>query len=138
MTFTLVHLAGLFLDDFVDFTVGNLLIPLSTDWHPLAVAWGIVAFYFLIAVEVTSLLRSQLSKRLWRAVHVTSYGLFWMASFHGISAGTDRRSGPFPVMALTGMVAVALGTLRRLGQGRRRGAIRPPVKGVGASDTVSG
>ncbi len=138
VSFTFVHLGGLVLDGFVDFTVGNLLIPLSTDWHPVAVAWGIVAFYLLVAVEVTSLLRTRLSRRFWRGIHLTSFGLFWMASIHGMAAGTDRQSSLFPVLALVGMVAVALGTVHRLGLGRRREVTRRRVRNVEPSDASWG
>lgn len=114
VSFTLVHLAGLVLDDFVQFSLGDLLLPLASSWHPIAVAWGIVAFYVLVAVEVTSLLRSHLSKRAWHGIHLTSYLLFWVASVHGVSAGTDAGSRVFTLAALAGMIVVTLGTLARL------------------------
>ncbi len=35
------------------------------------------------------MLRSRLSKKVWRAVHLTSYGVYVMASIHFVVAGTD-------------------------------------------------
>ena len=58
----------------------------------MAVAWGVVAGYLLLAVELTSLARARLPKRAWRRVHTASFVLFVMATVHGLSAGTDVRS----------------------------------------------
>ena len=53
-----------------------MLVPFTGSWHPLAVAWGIVGMYLLVAIEITSLLRHRMSKRAWHAVHLLSYFLF--------------------------------------------------------------
>jgi DMSO/TMAO reductase YedYZ heme-binding membrane subunit len=70
----------------------------------VAVAWGIVGFYLLAAIEVTSLLRTRLPKRMWRSVHFASFPLFVVTAIHGLSAGTDRHS---PLM-LWGTVAISV------------------------------
>jgi hypothetical protein len=44
-------------DSYVHFSLVNVLVPLTGDWHPLAVAWGIAGMYLLLAVELTSLAR---------------------------------------------------------------------------------
>lgn len=64
--FTLVHVVALMLDTYVGFSLANVLVPFTGSYHPLAVGWGVIAMYFLIAVEITSLLRKKLSKRAWR------------------------------------------------------------------------
>jgi predicted ferric reductase len=64
--FTGVHVAAVLLDSYVHFSVINVLVPFTGTWHPAAVAWGIVALYLLLAVELTSLVRSRIPKRLWR------------------------------------------------------------------------
>jgi predicted ferric reductase len=122
--FTGFHLAGLLLDSYVQFTPAQLFVPFLSTWHPLAVAWGIVAFWFLLAVQGTSLIMNRLPRRLWRAVHMTSYGLFWVASIHGFTAGTDRGSLWFRGIAIVGMTIVLAATVRRL--------LTPPPLPVGA------
>ena len=49
---------------------------MASDWHPGAVAYGIVAFYLLIAVELTSLLRRRIPSSLWRHVHYGGFVVF--------------------------------------------------------------
>jgi predicted lysophospholipase L1 biosynthesis ABC-type transport system permease subunit len=90
LVFTAVHVGAILLDTYVHFGLVEVLVPFASKWHPVAVAWGIVAMYLLVAVEVTSLLRSRLSKSLWRKVHYASFPLFVSATVHGLTAGTDR------------------------------------------------
>src|SRR5271169_6090640 len=66
VVFVGVHVGAILLDGYVPFDVVQVLIPFTSTWHPGAVAWGIVALYLLLAVELTSLLRSHLSRWLWR------------------------------------------------------------------------
>jgi predicted ferric reductase len=89
LVFTGVHVGAILLDSYVHFGLTSVLVPFASKWHPLAVAWGVVAFYLLLAVEITSLLRSRIPHRLWRGVHYASFGLFVTATIHGLSAGTD-------------------------------------------------
>ena len=84
-----VHVGAILLDSYTSFSLVNVLVPFTGSWHPVAVAWGIVAVYLLVAIEVTSLLRHRMSARAWHSVHLLSYFLFATASIHMITAGTD-------------------------------------------------
>ncbi len=112
-----VHLGALLADDYVEFSVGDLLIPLRSSWRPGALAWGIVAIDLLIVVEVSSLAHRRLSKRTWRLVHQCSVLGFASATVHLLNAGTDA-SAPMvrlPVVAITVVVTfLYLGRLVRL------------------------
>jgi sulfoxide reductase heme-binding subunit YedZ len=92
VVFTGVHLVGLVADTTVPFDVVDLLIPGASPWRPVPVALGVVALWLLLAVELTSLLMRRLSRQAWHRVHLASYGLFWMATLHGVTAGTDSHS----------------------------------------------
>jgi predicted ferric reductase len=87
--FCTVHLGALALDDYVEFGWAELFVPMASPWRPGAVAWGIVAMYLLVAVEVTSLLRKRIPRRVWRAVHMSSFGIVAFGTVHGIQAGSD-------------------------------------------------
>ncbi len=113
--FTVIHVAAIYLDTYTHFGLTAVFIPFATTWHPAAVAWGIVAFYLLLAVELTSLVRTRIGRKWWRRIHLGSFGLFAFATIHAVSAGTDMAStlilgaivlATLPVAALT---AVRLG-----------------------------
>lgn len=107
VVFVGVHLTGVVADTFVHFGPVDILVPLASTWHPVWVAWGIVAFYLLVAVEVTSLLRARLPHRLWKGVHASSFLLFACATVHALLAGTDTDDGwaLWPVIVVTMAVA---------------------------------
>ncbi len=123
LTFTGVHVVSILLDTYTHFGIVNVLVPLTGSWHPMAVAWGIVGLYVVLAVELTSLARARISKRLWRRVHFASFALFVVTTIHALTAGTDRRSPPFVIAVVaTCLLVVALTGLRmaRARTSRRR------------------
>ena len=89
VVFAAGHVLAILADSYVDFGVADVLVPFVASWHPLAVACGVVAFYLLVAVQVTSLLRDRLPRRVWRGAHWASFALFVLATAHGVTAGTD-------------------------------------------------
>jgi DMSO/TMAO reductase YedYZ heme-binding membrane subunit len=109
-----VHVTGLLLDSFVQFGPTDLLVPLASSWHPVAVAWGIVAMYLLMAVELTSLGRRRVPRRTWRVVHTLSFPTFVLATVHGLTAGTDRDNLVWQVALWSTAAAVAFLTVVRL------------------------
>ena len=99
-----VHVGAILLDNYTSFGVVNVLVPFTGSWNPVAVAWGIVAMYLLVAIEITSLMRDRLSVRAWRNVHLLSYFLFATATTHMVMAGTDVRS----VFTTTALVLIGV------------------------------
>jgi predicted ferric reductase len=88
--FTGIHVVSLVLDSYIEFGLREILVPFSSNYRPAAVAWGVIAFYVLLAVELTSLLRRRISNRMWRATHYLSFPLFILATAHGVTAGADK------------------------------------------------
>lgn len=128
-----VHLLGLVADTYVHFGAADLLIPLASSWRREAVALGVVALYLVMAVEVSSLLMRRLPRHLWRTIHLGSYGAFWLATFHLLTAGTDSGN-PLSQLAATLAIAlvVFLSLLRAL-EGRGADRSRRPSTGAPSS-----
>lgn len=114
VTFTAVHVAGLILDDYVDFGAREILVPMASSWRPMAVAWGIVAAYALIAVQATSLAMKRLPRRLWKWVHMSSFGLFFVASMHAGLAGSDVGNRLYLVTAALIVMSVVFASAYRV------------------------
>jgi predicted ferric reductase len=92
MCFTGLHVAGLLADRWARFGWSDVLVPLASRWRPVPVALGVVALYLLAAVELTSLLRRRLPRRLWRAVHSSSFALFLLTTGHALTAGSEATN----------------------------------------------
>jgi predicted ferric reductase len=105
--FVAVHIAALVGDSYVHFGPSEILVPLASAWKPVAVAWGVVALYLLVAVELTSLLRRHLPAKLWRRVHAASFALWVMATIHLLTSGTDAGNPLLQWTTLGLVLAVA-------------------------------
>ena len=92
VAFTVVHMAALVGDSYVHFGPAELFVPFASAWNPLAVAWGVIAMYLLVAVEVSSLLMKRIPRKWWRLIHLGSYGVLWTGLIHGATAGTEAAN----------------------------------------------
>jgi predicted ferric reductase len=105
-----VHIAAIMADSYVQFSVKDVLVPMASEWKPLALAWGIVSMYMLIAVQVSSWAMKKIPRKLWRAIHFLSYGLFATTSIHSLSAGTDRSTLLYQGFAIA-LITLMLGAI---------------------------
>jgi sulfoxide reductase heme-binding subunit YedZ len=116
-----VHVGSIMLDSYTSFGPADVLVPFASSWHPLAIAWGVVGLYVLLAVELTSLARHRLPQRLWRVLHVASLPLYVVATVHYVAAGTDA-SNPMSLAAIgAATAAIVLLFARRMQEVRARG-----------------
>lgn len=123
LVMTGLHLLGLSLDGYIGFGPAELFVPGASEFRPLAVAIGVLSFYVLVAVQLTSYFRRRLSKRVWHGVHLLSYALVWGATVHAGMAGTDTVNRAYQglAVALTAL-AVAATAIRVLHPPRTRTA----------------
>jgi DMSO/TMAO reductase YedYZ heme-binding membrane subunit len=136
LVMTGLHLLGLYLDGYIDYGFTELLIPGASDYRPLAVAVGVLSFYVLVAVQVTSYLRRRLSKRVWHSIHLLSYGLVWGAAVHAGLAGTDVTNRAYQVLAVTlTILAVAAMVVRLVAPNPNRARSAATDRSVGSTAT---
>lgn len=102
-----VHIGALVADNYIHIGWSEVLVPLAIAWKPRGVALGIVALYLLFIVQVSSIGRHRLSRRLWRSLHWFSYLLVPAAIAHGVIVGSDTNRGVLlPVVgAIVGLTA---------------------------------
>ena len=120
-------------DSYTNWTIADLAVPYATTWKPGPVAWGIVAAWLLLAVEVSSLFQRHLPRVWWRRLHLTSYLVFAASTVHFLAAGTDRHNVALRVAAGAAVGAVAFLTAFRVRQGRRKAAARRARDGSGGT-----
>lgn len=110
----LLHMLGLWLDGYIDYDIAELLVPGASPWKPLAVAVGIVSFYVLVAIELTSLAKRRLPPAVWHTIHLLSYLLVWGATVHAGTAGTDTSNRVYQGLALALTTFAVAATVTRL------------------------
>lgn len=89
---TVVHMVALYNDDFIEFTLRDLLVPGAATWRPTAVAFGVVAFYSLLIITASFYLKKVIGQAAWRGLHYSAFGTFVVALLHGVQAGTDSSN----------------------------------------------
>jgi len=130
LMFTGVHVVSIIADSYVHFGLVEVLVPFASSWKPLPVAWGIVSLYLLLAVELTSLVRDRLAKKVWHAIHLTSLPLFAFSTIHMLTAGTDGGNAPlrWSALVVTAAVAGLLAVRVQIARERKYRAPRAPVR----------
>ncbi len=104
---TAVHVVALLADSYIEFRVVDVLVPMASSWRPGAVAWGIVALYLLLIVEITSLVAECLPRGVWWSIHITSFALFTFGTIHGLQTGTDASNALVRIAMIVGIAEVA-------------------------------
>lgn len=93
LAFTLFHAFILMGDRYINLSLLQILIPFaSSNYEPLWVGVGQVAFYLLIIVSFSFYVRKQITRRVWRLIHYLSFLLFLFALTHAIMSGSDSSS----------------------------------------------
>jgi sulfoxide reductase heme-binding subunit YedZ len=102
-----VHATSLVLDSTVQISPLALLVPGLVPYRPLATGLGVVAAELLVLVYVSFSQRKRIGVKAWRALHWLTYGVFALATVHGIAAGTDT-SRPWALPLYGGAVGAVL------------------------------
>jgi len=125
VVFVGMHLASLVFDSYISFGLVDLVLPGASQYRPIAVAWGVIGLYLLIAVQATSMLRKHISKRAWRRTHFLSFPLFLVSTVHLLAAGTDSTNPVLRWTVLATVVAIAIATTVRVVRSDRPRPSRP-------------
>jgi DMSO/TMAO reductase YedYZ heme-binding membrane subunit len=106
ITFTGLHVVTTITDPFASIGPLSVVLPFTSGYRRIWLGLGAVAFDLLLAVLVTSLLRTRISPRAWRLVHWAGYACWPLALVHGLGTGTDGAARW--VLAVTAACALAV------------------------------
>jgi len=112
--FVAIHVLTAVTDGYVNIPVTAVVVPLASSYERVWLALGTVSFDLMLAAVITSLLRRHLSRKTWRAVHLTAYVSWPVAWFHSLFSSTDMRHGVLFLLAIVCAVAVIAAVLWRL------------------------
>jgi DMSO/TMAO reductase YedYZ heme-binding membrane subunit len=110
-----IHIGGLLLDNYMPFDPEHVLVPGTSTYRPVAVAFGVLGMYAMVVVLVSSWMRRHYSAKLWRRLHLFAVPAFVLSIVHGIFAGADAsRRWMFLIYVITACIVVFLLILRGL------------------------
>jgi predicted ferric reductase len=112
--FTGVHVLTTVLDSFVSIPLQDAFIPFISSYRPIWVGLGAIALDLMLALIITSLLRTRMTLRSWRVVHWTAYLCWPVAVLHGLGTGHDTPVRWVLVLTACCVLAVVLLTFWRL------------------------
>ena len=95
MLLLVVHVLTAVVDEFVDIRWWQALVPFTSAYQRAVwLGLGALAVDLLVVVIVTSLLRTRMHHRAWRALHLTAYALWATSILHGGRHGhrPERRT----------------------------------------------
>lgn len=125
VAFLAVHIGAAIADGYVGIRVIDAFVPFVSAYKPLYLGLGAIALDLMLAVIVTSALRTRLPLPVWQWVHRASYALWPVAVVHGIGAGgKDANLLWVQALDVVCVAAVIVAVWRRVA---RRGAIPIPV-----------
>jgi DMSO/TMAO reductase YedYZ heme-binding membrane subunit len=99
--FLAVHIASTVLDSYAPIGLTDVVVPFAAAYRPFWLGLGALAFDVLAVLTVTSLLRTRIGLRWWRALHWAAYACWTLALVHALGTGTDTRVSI--VLFLTGV-----------------------------------
>ena len=98
LAFTVAHLVAAFADSDLGVGLPTVFVPGAAQSETAAFTWGVVAFYGLAVVVVTSWPKMLFRRRTWRVVHLLSVPATALACVHAYQLGSDSRTPAFRVL----------------------------------------
>jgi sulfoxide reductase heme-binding subunit YedZ len=114
VAFVATHVLTTVLDPYASISITSAIVPFSSHYRPFWLSLGTIAFDMLLALVLTSMVRTRLSYRAWRAVHWLAYASWPIALWHGLGTGTDSKLSWLLLLDALCVLVVAAAALWRL------------------------
>jgi len=117
--FIFLHIGVLLADQYLPFSVAQILVPFAAPYRPVWVGLGTIGLYLTLLVSVTFYIRRWIGQKTLRVIHLVSYLAFIAAALHGLFAGTDSPLPTVQAMYLLTALSVVFLTAYRIVTSRR-------------------
>ena len=79
-------------DSYIKIDLVRVFTPFLSEYRPISVGLGIIAFYLMLLLALSFYARKYLGQKNFRLFHYSSFVVFVLVTLHGILAGTDSIS----------------------------------------------
>jgi predicted ferric reductase len=79
-------------DQYISFSLVQVLTPFASSYEPYWVGLGQIGIYLWLLVVLSFYVRKTIGTKTWRALHFVSFMSFILALIHGVSSGTDTAT----------------------------------------------
>ncbi len=87
--FTALHVIVLMFDQYLPYSVAQILVPFISPYRPVWVGIGVIGMYLAVLVTVTFYLRGKIGMKAFRWIHMSSLLGYLGVLVHSIFSGTD-------------------------------------------------
>ena len=124
----LVHGFSLLFDSYIRFNLIQVLFPFASNYRvttilhhkvgSLYVALGIIAFYLILAIVLSSLYWIDKKPHRWKSLHFLAYLVMVFVFIHALYIGTDFARGIFRTLWILFGIIVAISIFYRLSRAK--------------------
>jgi sulfoxide reductase heme-binding subunit YedZ len=111
LAFLAVHVSTAVIDPYAGISWIDTVVPFISSYQTFWLGLGVVAIELLLALIVTSLLRTRIGLRAWRTVHWAGYAGWPIAVIHGLGIGGQDTRTPWMLAPTLGCIALVFGGL---------------------------
>ena len=119
-----IHVLTSVLDTYVNISWAAIVIPFTSSYGRFWIGVGAIALDLMIAVFVTSLLRTRMRPGTWRALHWLAYLSWPVALAHTFGLGTDAGEGWVVGLGVLCVASVAAALAWRVRTAARQSSVR--------------
>ncbi|MGA2969217.1 MAG: ferric reductase-like transmembrane domain-containing protein [Acidimicrobiales bacterium] len=135
MVFLLIHVLTTIVDSYVATGIISVVVPMTSQFKRVGVALGAISFDLMVAVLVSSVMKSRIENRSWRFIHWFSWLAFIASIVHAYLTGTDTKDGAGLVLVIVCSLVVIGAALWRYAARPTRASGRTALSPLATSDT---
>lgn len=117
--FVVLHVGVLLFDQFLPFTLTQILVPFLSTYRPVWIGLGVIGAYLSLLVTVTFYLRKRIGQKKFKTIHTLSMFGYLGVVLHAFFAGSDSSLGVAQIIYLATFLIVVFLTSYWLILGRQ-------------------
>ena len=117
--FVILHVSVLLIDQYLPFTLVQILVPFLSTYRPLWVGLGVIGAYLALLVTVTFYLRKRIGQKRFKAIHTLSVFAYLGVILHAFFSGSDSSLAVVQLVYVSSFLVIVFLTSYWLIQARQ-------------------